>query len=233
MLRKLTENLRAAYGERLISIVLYGSGAAGDRHAAYSDLNILCVLDRITPAEMRASGEVFRWWRKHGNPSPLLLTEQELRSSTDAFAIEFHDIRASRRVLWGQDFFADLEVDDSFYRARVEHELRAKLLRLRQKAAGMMADEAPLRRLLVDSVSVFCVLFRHALLLQGVDPGTRKRDILARAEAAFGIDAAPVTKLLDIREGLVKPRDLHPAAVLPAYLAAISTVIEAVDHLGK
>ena len=31
-------------------------------------------------------------------------------------------------------------VDNSFYRAQVEHELRAKLLRLRQKASGMLSD---------------------------------------------------------------------------------------------
>ena len=42
-----------------------------------------------------------------------------------------------------------LVIDDSFYRAQVEHELRAKLLRLRQKAAGMLSDQDLLRRLLV------------------------------------------------------------------------------------
>ena len=58
-------------------------------------------------------------------------------------------------------------MDDSFYRAQVEHDLRAKLLRLRQKAAGMLSDEDLLRRLLADSLSTFCVLFRHALHLSG------------------------------------------------------------------
>ncbi len=62
---------------------------------------------------------------------------------------------------------SSLVVDDSFYRAQVEHDLRAKLLRLRQKASGMMSDADLLRRLLLDSVSTFCVLFRHALLLHG------------------------------------------------------------------
>ena len=33
--------------------------------------------------------------------------------------------------------------NDAFYRAQVEHDLRAKLLRLRQKAGGMLADAGP------------------------------------------------------------------------------------------
>jgi hypothetical protein len=233
LLDKLTRKLCDAYGERLISVVLYGSGASGDHHERYSDLNILCVFDRITTAEMSASGEVFRWWRKHGNPAPLLMTEEEIRHSTDCFAIEFHDMRGSHRVLFGRDIIGALEVDDTFYRAQVEHELRAKFLRLRQKAAGMLSDDALLRRLLADSVSSFCVLFRHALVLSGVEPGTRKREILTHARAAFGVDTVPFEKLLDVREGLVKAREFDPAALLPSYLAGISGVIEAVNHLGK
>jgi hypothetical protein len=231
LLGLLTSKARETYGERLVSLVLYGSAAAGD-HTQFSDLNVLAVLDRVAPAELRISEPLFRWWRKQGNPAPLLLSEQEVRSSTDAFAIEFHDILASRRILFGPDLFADLPLDDSFYRAQVEHELRAKLLRLRQKAAGMFSERAAMRRLMIDSAATFCVLFRHALMLRGEDPGARKREIVARAQSAFGLDPAPFLKLLEIREG-GRARDLDPEAVLPAYLAGVSAVIEAVDRLEK
>ena len=49
------------------------------------------------------SEDVFRWWREQGNPSPLLLTEHELVTSTDCFAIEFHDIKTQHRLLYGKD----------------------------------------------------------------------------------------------------------------------------------
>ena len=232
LLDQLTHKLREAYHDHLVSIVLYGSAAAGDHHAHFSDLNVLCVLDRVTPEEMRPAGQVFRWWRNHGNPAPLLLSVEEVRSSTDCFAIEFHDIMDSHRVLFGEDIFAALAVDDCFYRAQVEHQLRAKLLRLRQKAAGVLSDRSALRRLLADSVSTFCMLFRHALILHGREGGIHKRETIARAQAAFGIDPAPFEGMLDIREG-GRARELDPEAVLPSYLAGISAVIEAVDRLGK
>ena len=111
-------------------------------------------------------------------------------------------------------------VDDSFYRAQVEHDLRAKLLRLRQKASGMLSDANLLRRLLLDSVSTFCVLFRHALVLHGVEAPPQKREVIAAARSErFGIDPAPFEKLLDVREERIKPREVEPvgpAGCLPA-----------------
>jgi len=233
VLDQLVEKLRGAYNERLVSVVLYGSAAAGDHHPKYSDFNILCVLSAITPRELGQSEEIFRWWREQGSPSPLLLTEHELATSTDCFAIEFLDIQHQHRLLHGKDVVSGLSIDRSFYRAQVEHDLRAKLLRLRQKASGMLSDADLLRRLLVDSISTFCVLFRHALALHGVEAGTRKREVIERAHEQFGIDTDPFERLLAIREEHLKPRDLEPVPLLASYLDGIGKVIDAVDRLEK
>ncbi len=230
---ELLEKLKKAYGERLVSVVLYGSAAAGDHHAKFSDYNVLCVLSQITPAELGKSEDIFRWWREQGNPSPLLLTEHEVATSTDCFAIEFKDMKAQHQLLYGKDVVTPLEIDNSFYRAQVEHDLRAKLLRLRQKASGMLSDQDLLRRLLADSISTFCVLFRHALHLAGADGALKKRDVVAQAGRAFGFDAGPFEKLLDLREGRIKPREFDPDVNLAAYLAGIGAVIDAVDRLEK
>lgn len=233
VLNQLVEKLQKAHGERLVAVVLYGSAASGDHHGKFSDYNILCVLSEISPREMASSEGVFRWWREQGSPSPLLLTEREVATSTDCFAIEFKDIKDNHRLLYGRDVISGLVVDDSFYRAQVEHDLRAKLLRLRQKASGMLSNSDLLRRLMLDSISTFCVLFRHALALHGVPASHRKREVIARASERFGIDPAPFEKLLDIREERMKPRDVEPVELLSAYLKGISAVIEAVDRLEK
>lgn len=230
---QLAEKLRAAYGDRLVSIVLYGSAASGDHHPKFSDYNVLCVLRAITPRELRDSEEIFRWWREQGSPAPLLLSEQEVTTSTDCFAIEFLDIKQQHQLLHGKDVISGLAVDRSFYRAQVEHDLRAKLLRLRQKASGMLSDPDLLRRLLLDSISTFAVLFRHALALHGVEAPHRKREVIDAAQRQFGFDAAPFTKLLDIREERLKPRDVEPVGVLAGYLEGIGAVIDAVDRLEK
>jgi hypothetical protein len=232
-LDQLVERLRKALEGDLVSVILYGSAAVGDHNEKFSDFNVLCVLSRITPVQLGATGSIFRWWREQGNPAPLLLTENEVRTSTDCFAIEFQDIKEHHRILYGADVVSSLEIDRCFYRAQVEHDLRAKLLRLRQKASGVLADQDVLRRLLVDSISTFCVLFRHALILHGIEVSGRKRDIIERARERFGIDSAPFNSLLDRREQKIKPKEIDPEALLAAYMTEIGKVIDAVDSLEK
>jgi hypothetical protein len=233
LVQQLVEKLQKAFEDRLVSVVLYGSAAGADHHAQFSDYNILCVLSRITPRELADGEPILRWWREQGSPSPLLLTEQEVETSTDCFAIEFNDIKRQHQLLFGKDVISGLVVDHTFYRAQVEHDLRAKLLRLRQKAAGMLSDTDLMRRLLLDSVSTFCVLFRQALILHGVEGPSAKREVIAGASRRFGFDALPFDKLLDIREQKLKARDIEPVALLDSYLQAISVVIAAVDQLDK
>jgi hypothetical protein len=233
VLNQLVEKLKGAYQDRLVSVVLYGSAVTGDHQPKFSDYNVLCVVTELTGRELAAGEPIFRWWREQGSPAPLLLTEHEVAESTDCFAIEFRDIQCCHRILHGKDVVSALVIDNSFYRAQVEHDLRSKLLRLRQKAAGMLSDPDLLRRLLLDSVSTFCVLFRHALLLHGVDTPPRKREIIQAARQHFAIDSKAFEKLLDVREERIKPREANAVDLLDPILAGISVVIAAVDRLEK
>ena len=231
-LQDLVDRLRKAERERLVSVVLYGSAAAGNHHAEFSDLNVLCVLTRVTPAELADAEPIFKWWRAQGNPSPLLLSEEELRSSTDCFAIEFHDMQERRRVLFGDDVIEGLPIDKTFYRAQIELELRAKLLRLRQKAGGLLTDKQALLRLMIDSVSNFLVLSRHALLVSGNPVGHQKREI-TRSLPAIATDPSPFDTLLDLREQKKKTSDVDPDALFASYLKQIDAVVAYVDRLEK
>jgi predicted nucleotidyltransferase len=233
VLDDLVRRLTKAFSDRLVSVVLYGSAAVGDHVGRYSDINVLCVLNEVTTRELAAAEPVFRWWRELDNPAPLLLTEEEVRTSTDCFPIEFRDIRECHRILHGRDVVAGLEIDDCFYRAQVEYQLRAKLLRLRQKGAGVMRERDLLLNLLAESVSTFCVLARHALILNGVEAKFPKREIIEQAREAFGIDPAPFHTLLDLREEKIKPKALDPVPLYEQYLSQIQVVVAAVDRLEK
>lgn len=230
---QLTDKIREALGDRVTSVMLYGSAASETDHQdAFSDVNVLCVLKDLTPRELADAEPVVRWWRDLGNPSPLMLTEDEVRTSTDVFAIEFSDMLERRRVLWGGDAIAGLVVDRSFYRAQVEHDLRAKQLRLRQKAAAVLTDKEALLRLMLDSVSNFCVLARHAMLLAGIAVGTAKRDIIAHL-GEIGIDAEPFTALLEMRERTRPPRDVDAPDLFRRYLGQVGRLVQFVDALEK
>ncbi|HEX6897598.1 MAG TPA: hypothetical protein VF146_20100 [Bryobacteraceae bacterium] len=213
-------------------MILYGSAAAGDHSEKYSDLNVLCVLNAVTPAALDDSEPVFKWWRSRGNPSPLLMSEEEVRTSTDCFPIEFHDMAERRRVLFGKDVIEGLVIDKVFYRAQIEHELRAKLLRLRQKAASVLADKGALLRLMIDSVPNFLVIARHALLVSGLPDGAQKREV-SQNLGAMGVDPAPFDVLLDLREEKRKESEVEPGELFGRYLKQIEALVAHVDRLEK
>lgn len=232
-LNQLLDKLRAAYGKNLKSVILYGSGATGETHGTYSDLNVLTVLERLGVKELEASEAVFHWWRDKGNPAPLVMSLEEVRGSTDCFPIEFHDIAERKRILHGEDVTEGLEIDDAFYRAQVEHELRAKLLRLRQKAAGVLKNKDLLLRLMCDSVSTFCVLGRHALRLAGQPAPWTKRGIVEQLRAAFGVEGQALDMLISLREGSAQARGVDAVNLFAQYLGEISALAAAVDRLER
>lgn len=230
---ELVQKLHKAHQDKLVSVVLYGSAAIPGTKDRLSDFNILCILKEVTPDELRATEPIFRWWREMKNPSPLLLSVDELQTSTDCFPMEFHDIQERHSTLFGEDLMAGLHINDRYYRAMVEHELRAKMLRLRQKAAGVLSDNELLLRLMAESVSTFCIIFRHALRLGGERPLFQKHEIVDTAAARFGFDPAPFHTLLGVREDKIKARDLQPGPLFREYLRQIRTVVEAVDQLNS
>lgn len=231
LLAILVDRLVREYGDGLVSVILYGSAANGDRHPRYSDLNVLCVLAKLTPEELAKSGPIFRWWREYGNPTPLLMTEDEARTSADSFPIEFSDMRERRQVLHGKDVVAELEIDARHYRAQLEHELRAALLRLRQQAARALADRDALMKLCIDSESTFVMLGRHALLIGGHPAGVEKREIVRQLAASAGIATGPFEQILDIREAKAAPQECDPVTLFGKYLVSIEQLIHYVDRL--
>lgn len=231
LLKDLVQRLTAAFGDALVSAILYGSAAAGDYHEHHSDLNILCVLTGITPHELQQSEPVFRWWRENGNPPPLLLSQEEIRTSSDSFPMEFHDIQEQRRVLHGADLIRDLVIDESFYRAQIEHELRAKQIRLRQKAAEVLSSPDRLQRLMVDSVSTFCVLGRHALILSGQQPRWMKTEIVSELENVMRRPLSAIAEILALRSAPTRKAGANVPALFGNYLKEVDALVRFVDGI--
>jgi hypothetical protein len=240
LLKELVSKLEHAFSDRLVSVILYGSAAAPEHADRLSDLNVFCVLKQVMPRELMEGEPVLNWWRDKGQPWPLLMSEDEVYNSADSFPIEFHDMKVRRRVLYGLDVIADLKVDMRNYRTQVEHELRSKLLRLRQQGASELSHPAGLLALCVDSVNTFCVLGRHALEVAEKKPKSDRRAVVRQLAEALQADMKPFEILLDIREDVSgagrsdrgDPGD--PGELFAQYLVCINRLITFVDDLdGK
>jgi hypothetical protein len=225
------EKIKAAAGDNLLSVVLYGSAADGEFHPEYSDLNLLCLLrDASFPALNKISG-VISWWRGKRHHPPLVLTSQELITAGDVFSIEFSDMKQRYRVLFGSDPLRDLRVPMTHHREQLEYELREKLFLLRQHLMLAGTDEKQLWEIMLHSLSSFTTLFRHVLVEMGEPERKHSREAVAVLSKKLGFEDLPFLQLMDVRSKQSDRGRLRSSEVATKYLDAIATVASAVDGM--
>ncbi len=229
------DDLKTTHGENLASVILYGSAAAGDFVARQSDYNLLVALHRITPKDLRNAQACMREWSRMGHSVPDYFTVSELQNAADVFPIEFHNMEHARKVLYGVDVLANLNISDEFLRHQTEYELRSKLIRLRRQYIPASVSVEGLVNLMTESLSSFTALFRAVLLIYGVDPPVTKHEIIALTAEHLKIDNQPFVKILNIRENnFAKSLDEVSAnQIFADYLEQIENVIEVVDKIEK
>jgi predicted nucleotidyltransferase len=149
------------------SAVLFGSAARGDYVEGRSDINLLLILDDVSPERLRALQKPFAGWTKAAQEPPLLISREEWRTATDVFPIEITDMQSAAQVLRGADPIAGLQVRPADLRHALEKELHGKLLRLRQGYVALAEDPERLGAMLSRATSTVLVLLRGVLRLAG------------------------------------------------------------------
>jgi len=223
--------LRAASGENLLSVILYGSAADGEFHPDFSNVNLLCVLRESSFSALTAIAPAVEWWAKQKHHEPLVLTGEELERSTDVFSIEFLDMQQRHRVLFGEDVLNGLQIPMHLHRAQLEYELREKLILLRERLLMVKGDKKQLWELMLSSLSTFITLFRHGLIALGETPPKAKREAVRALAARIPFDASAFLQLLDIRERKAETKQFDVTDIFARYLAAVQQVTAAVDKM--
>lgn len=233
--RAFIDDLKLTHGDNLVSVILYGSAAAGDHVPKTSDYNMLIALTKIGPADLRNAHACIREWRKLGNPTPVYFTVSELQNAVDVFPIEFHQMSVAHKVLYGPDVLADLSITDKNLRLQTEYELRSKLLLLRREYIPASVSVDGIKTLMSQSLPSFAALFRAVLIINGVTPPAKKREIVALTAQHLGIDGLPFEKIFNIRKNNFTEvlDDITANDLFAAYMQQIEKVIDAVDAIEK
>jgi hypothetical protein len=231
LISEFIEKIKAAAGSNLVSVILYGSGAEGEFHPEYSNLNLLCVLRDASFASLSKLTEVVEWWRKEKHYPPLLLTLAELKASADTFSIEFVDMKQRHRLLFGEDVLSSLNVPMHLHRAQIEYELREKLFLLRQHLVLAGTNEKQLWEVMLQSLSSFTTLFRHVLLELGEQGRKHSREAVAELVHRMNFDPSPFVQIMDVRAQKADRKQLRAAEIAGKYLQAIEQVTAAVDTM--
>src|SRR5437016_1919863 len=228
----LVENLRAAHGDNLASVVLYGSAAAGDHIAEHSDHNLLIALNQIASEDLRLSQTAMRDWLKSGQPMPVYFTVEELKRAADVFPIEFLQMEKARKILYGRDPFEFVEISQANLRHQTEYELRTKLIQLRRLYIPALTSVERLSALMGDSLASFAALFRAVLILHGQEPPVSKADSVRATVRLLDLEESCFEQILKLRSKSSKTlTEAEANNVFSTYMSQIERVIEAVDRL--
>jgi predicted nucleotidyltransferase len=228
---ELVERLKLAAGANLESFVLFGSAVSEEFHPDFSDINTLCIVRELSAATLDTLAPVFAWWSRKKYPVPLLFSRTELEDSADVFAIELFDICQRHRIVYGENIFETMQVPMGKHRVQVEHDLRAKLLTIRQLYIEAGDDDNRVRKLMLDSVPNFGTLFRHAMIVLGMQPGIHRADAIRMLADRLKFDPHVFLQLFDVRARKVKESEMNARSSFAKYLEGIDKVIQAVDVL--
>ena len=231
-LEELVSQLGKAFGDELRAVVLYGSAAAGEHIAKRSDLNVLVLVRSLSLELLERESAIARAWAEAGHPPPLTLTEQEWRSSSDVFPMEYADILERNRVLYGENPFNGITVDHKDLRLQLEHEAMGKLLQLRQGILAAGGDRKRLLELLEASLSTFMVIFRAVLRERGETPSTDYEVLSRHVAATTGVATDAFLRVVQHVRGAQKMSRDDVPSVLAAYLAGAQQLVHYLDQQG-
>lgn len=228
---ELVSQLRAALGNNLVSVVVYGTAIAAPGNVKPGDYLTLVVAEQFGVAELNKARPVAHGWVAQGFPLPVFFTRQEFLDSLDVFAVEFRHLKRAYRVLHGTDLIAGREAAKDNLRTQIEYELRGKLLRLRSLYLPEGGSAERLMRLMTDSIVSFVRYIRPILEILGEAPPLGRLATVRRVGERLNLDLSPLERILRLRDEPVQLLEAEAQDLFASYVDCVSKIIAAVDKL--
>lgn len=231
LLDKAKTLLLETLGEKIKAILVFGSAAVDDYLDQSSDVNLLVVLEKIDLSTLDAVRAVMKKIGHANMAVPLLMTSDHLRTSSDVFPIEFYEIKEKHRILYGEDCFADLKIGSGNLRHECEHELKGRVMRIRQSFLELKDSVPALKTLLLAAHNANFPAFRTALRLKKIAPPIKKEEVTMALADQFGLDRDCFKTMTQLRLNTIKPDVAECRAILEKYLTEVEKLAAIVDQL--
>jgi predicted nucleotidyltransferase len=198
-----------AFGDRLESVVLFGSAAEGALRAT-SDVNVILVLSAFERERADRLREALTTAHAAVRLKAMFLLAEEVAGAAEAFAQKFDDVRRRHRVLWGRDPFAGLAPSRAALIRRLDQVLLNLTLRLRAAYVERSLREEQLVAVVADAAPPLRTAAASLRELEG-RPAPSAKAALREAAMALGGPAAEAA--------LVRMSQARETATLPAGVA--------------
>ena len=228
---ELKQDYTALFGDDLVAIILYGSGARGEYVPKKSDINLLIVLSDKGIERLGDATDAVAKWRKRNVRVPLVMTRGYVESSLDAFPLEFFNIKSAYQVIHGEDILKDVVIQKEDLRLQCERELKAKLLLLRESFLEANNKSHLLRELVAQSLSAFISIFKALLYLKGDEVPEKNEAVLSATVQSFGLDREIFQTLWYIKRGEKKSDRGALKEIVQKYISEIRGLSTQVDQM--
>ena len=219
--RSVADDYRKAFGDDLVSVILYGSSVTPEYDPNKSDLNFLIVLSEQGIERLDLAHQLVAKWRRNKVSTPLFLTRDYIEFSLDAFPIEFLNIKRNYELIDGEDVLQGISFKRNFIRLQSERELKGKLLLLRQRYAETRGKRKILKELISSSLPTFVFVFKGLLFLLGKEVPQTKTETLSLLSKELNLDEELFASLLQIQAGTRKPSLQETEDLCKRYLKEI------------
>jgi len=201
---------RRAFGDDLLSIVLYGSAAEG-RMRATSDVNVMLALARFDEEKANHFREPFRFACAAADVQAMFVLDKEIELASREFAQKFADMQRRHVVLYGDDPVAKLTIARESLVRRLQQTLLNLTMRLREMYVLRSLREEQCAATIADATGPLRASAASILELEG-------RGTLAPKEALYTFvhDLGP-SDFIDLLPHLSEAREKR---VLPPGRAA-------------
>jgi hypothetical protein len=198
------EALKDTLGNRAQAIVLIGAALNAARHDRSQAPELLVITESLDLDDLRAVAKHLHDAMTLGVRIKLL-TQGELESSADVFALEMADYRDRHVLLHGKDPFSKLDISQADLRRSVEQSLRGLNRRMRNRvlaAMGTDGQRGDAQVAVAEAINRLVVIAHHALALTGEEPPRTETELLeALCEHADVGSEAILARLERLRSG--------------------------------
>jgi len=228
---EIVEKYKTVFGEKLVSIHIYGSAVTGDFNPKYSDINVAIILENLDLKNLIVAKEIIKKLRKRHVSAPLFLTKNYIESSLDTFPIEFLNIKSAHKTIYGDDFFEKLKINPKNLRLQAERELKGKLLILRLAFLESIGNLRVIRSLISSSFSSFIPVMKAIVVIKNKEIPEAVVDIIRKTADILNIDLTVFLQAYDIKNRKIKMKGEQLVEFFERYVKVVDQVSEIVDKL--
>lgn len=224
-------DVERALGDALLSLAVVGAAVHPDRPDRAQAPELLAIAKTIdNEALHRLANEAKDSIR--AGVRLRVMSEEELRASTDVFTLELAEYQAHHVLISGEDLLTGLELDPHDFRRSLEQGLRGlgRQMRNRVLAAAAHGNSGRVdpNQAARQGINRFTILARHSLKLLGHAPPSEDAALIRFAAKVLNVDGAGLLEdMVRLRSGERLNDPLNAVADLLSLLTPLTRAVDA------